>query len=415
MGYVLAIDQGTTSSRAILFDDAHAASSPRRRRSSRSTFPQSGWVEHDPADIWSTVAGTCRAAIERAGARRRATSPPSASPTSARRRWSGTARPASRSATPSSGRTGAPRRSAPSCAPPGHEAMITERTGLLLDPYFSGTKLKWLLDAHEGARERARARRAPVRHRRQLPDLEADRRPGARHRRHQRRAHAALQHPRRRAGTPRSARCSTCRWRCCRRCATAPPTSARPAPTSSARAIPILGVAGDQQAATVGQACFAPGMLKSTYGTGCFAVLNTGDDAGRAAATGCSTTIAYQLDGRPTYALEGSIFIAGAVVQWLRDGLKIIRARRRDAGAGRGRRPGPAALPRAGLHRPRRALLGPGLPRRDLRADPQLRPGRARPRRARERRLPDPRPRSRRCAPTGRAAAATPCCASTAA
>ena len=91
------------------------------------------------------------------------------------------------------------------------------------------------------------------------------------------------------------------------------------------REIPILGVAGDQQAATVGQACFAPGMMKSTYGTGCFALLNTGADAGRRRSNRLLTTIAYQLDGKPTYALEGSIFIAGAVVQWLRDGLKIIR------------------------------------------------------------------------------------------
>ena len=108
-----------------------------------------------------------------------------------------------------------------------------------------------------------------------------------RHRRHQRRAHPALRHPRAAPGTPRSASCSTSRWRCCPRSATAPPTSARPAPTCSAAPIPILGVAGDQQAATVGQACFAPGMLKATYGTGCFALLNTGDDAGAEPRTGC--------------------------------------------------------------------------------------------------------------------------------
>jgi hypothetical protein len=105
---------------------------------------------------------------------------------------------------------------------------------------------------------------------------------------------------------------------------TGAPISAPPTPRLFGAPIPILGVAGDQQAATLGQACFTPGMLKSTYGTGCFALLNTGD-APVESRTGCSTTIAYQLDGKPTYALEGSIFIAGAVVQWLRDGLKIIK------------------------------------------------------------------------------------------
>ena len=156
--------------------------------------------------------------------------------------------------------------------------------------------------------------------------------------------------------------------------------------------VPILGVAGDQQAATVGQACFAPGMLKSTYGTGCFAVLNTGTTP-VASRNRLLTTIAYQLDGKPTYALEGSIFVAGAVVQWLRDGLGIIRHAAETQRPRREGRPDPAPLPRPRLHRPRRPLLGPRLPRCDLRPDPQLRPRRARPRRPRERRLPDPRPR----------------------
>ena len=155
MAYVLAIDQGTTSSRAIVFDARHAASSPRRRRSSRSTSRSragssttrttSGRASPPPAAARSSAPGSAPAR-----------SPPSASPTSARRRWSGSARPAGRSAGRSSGRTAAP---APLCAElraAGHEAMVTAKTGLLLDPYFSGTKLKWLLDAHPGARERAR-------------------------------------------------------------------------------------------------------------------------------------------------------------------------------------------------------------------------------------------------------------------
>ena len=121
------------------------------------------------------------------------------------------------------------------------------------------------------------------------------------------------------------------------------------------REIPILGVAGDQQAATVGQACFAPGMMKSTYGTGCFALLNTGPTLveSRSRLLG---TIAYQLDGKPTYALEGSIFIAGAVVQWLRDGLKMIREAVRDPAPGRSRRP---VAGRGAGARLRRALARP--------------------------------------------------------
>jgi glycerol kinase len=121
------------------------------------------------------------------------------------------------------------------------------------------------------------------------------------------------------------------------------------------REIPILGVAGDQQAATIGQACFRPGMLKSTYGTGCFAVLNTGATP-VASKNRLLTTIAYQLDGKPTYALEGSIFIAGAVVQWLRDGLKIIRAAPETQPLAEAADPG-RTWSGAGLHRARRALL----------------------------------------------------------
>ena len=295
----------------------------------------------------------------------------------------------------------------------GHEAMVTARTGLLLDPYFSGTKLKWLLDAHAGARDRARRGELALRHRRQLPDLEADRR----------RACTPPTPP-----TPRG-RCSTtsttARWdpEICdlldiplamlpevRDCADDFGTTRA---DLFGRALPIAGVAGDQQAATVGQACFAPGMLKSTYGTGCFAVLNTGDapvasrnrllDHARLPARRQADLRARRLDLHRRRR--------GAVAARRPEGHP---QRRRDPRAGRGRRPGAAALPRARLHRPRRALLGPRLPRRDLRPHPQLGPGRARPRRARERRLPDPRPGSRRCAPTG-PAPPTPCCASTAA
>ncbi len=205
----------------------------------------------------------------------------------------------------------------------GLEATVTHRTGLLLDPYFSGTKVKWLLDHVEGARARAERgellfgtvdcyliwKLTGAAFTRPMPPT-----PPARCSTTSARA----------AGTTRSAAISAFPM------AILPEVRDCAADYGTTRAdlfgreIPILGVAGDQQAATVGQACFAPGMMKSTYGTGCFALLNTGD-ALVESRNRLLGTIAYRLDGRTTYALEGSIFIAGAVVQWLRDGLKIIR------------------------------------------------------------------------------------------
>ena len=289
---------------------------------------------------------------------------------------------------------------------------MTAKTGLLLDPYFSGTKLKWLLDAHEGARAMAREGRLLF----GTVDtwLIWKLSGGATHATDATNAARTLLYNIREGRWDEDI------------CALLDiPMEMLPEVGDSAgdfglaradlfgQAVRIMGVAGDQQAATVGQACFAPGMLKATYGTGCFAVLNTGSEPVMSR-NRLLTTIAYQLDGKPTYALEGSIFIAGAVVQWLRDGLEDHPARLRDPGARRGGRSGAAALSGARLHRPRRPLLGPRLPRRHLRAHPQLRAGGVRPRRARERRLPDPRPRrgdARRLA--GRRA--TPCSGWTAA
>ncbi len=144
-------------------------------------------------------------------------------------------------------------------------------------------------------------------------------------------------------------------------------------------AIPILGVAGDQQAATIGQACFERGMMKSTYGTGCFALLNTGTDMVRSK-NRLLTTIAYRLNGETTYALEGSIFIAGAAVPMVARRIEGNQARRRFRRAGGKGRSDAGGLSGAGLHRSRRAALGSGCPRRDLRADPQYRPCGNRPR-----------------------------------
>ncbi len=201
--------------------------------------------------------------------------------------------------------------------------MVTERTGLILDPYFSGTKLKWILDQAEGSRDRAA--RGELLFGTVDSYLVWKLTGGASHVTDATNAARTLLYNIREG-----------RWDADICALLDIPLAMLPEVRDSAaefgmtradlfgREIPILGIAGDQQAATVGQACFEPGMLKSTYGTGCFALLNTGDTL-VTSQNRLLSTIAYQLDGKPTYALEGSIFIAGAVVQWLRDGLKIIR------------------------------------------------------------------------------------------
>ncbi len=321
MTHILAIDQGTTSTRAILFDAAL-----RPVASSQKEFPQfyprPGWVEHDPSDLWSSVAATARAAIEKAGIA--ATSIAAIGITNQRETtliWDRA--------------TGQPihpaivwqdRRTADTCADlkaAGHEPMITARTGLLLDPYFSGTKIKWLLDHVDGAR--ARAARGELAFGTVDTWLIWNLTGGKVHATDATNASRTLIYDIGKGAWD----ADICRLLDIpmsllpqvKDCA-APFGVTRP--DLFGREIPILGVAGDQQAATVGQACFQPGMMKSTYGTGCFALLNTGADR-VPSKNRLLTTIAYQLDGKPTYALEGSIFIAGAVVQWLRDGLKIIR------------------------------------------------------------------------------------------
>jgi glycerol kinase len=285
-------------------------------------FPRSGWVEHDPADIWSTTASVCRGAVERAGL---APADIAAIGITNQREttvvWDRA--------------TGQPlhnaivwqdRRTADRCAAlraEGLEPVVTARTGLLLDPYFSATKLAWILDHVDGARARAakgeilfgtidcfliwkltggvvHATDATNAARTMLYNI------------HEGRWDAEIC---RHLDIPMAMLPEV------RDCAADFGTTR---PDLFGRPIPILGCAGDQQAATIGQACFTPGMVKSTYGTGCFALLNTGTTA-VASRNRMLTTIAYQFDGQPTYALEGSIFIAGAVVQWLRDGLKIIR------------------------------------------------------------------------------------------
>ncbi|MBT2130007.1 glycerol kinase GlpK [Aliiroseovarius lamellibrachiae] len=321
MKHVLSIDQGTTSTRAILFDETlqPVASS---QEEFQQIYPNSGWVEHAPDDLWATTAGTCRAVIERAGID--AQDIVSIGITNQRETtivWNKT--------------TGQPvynaivwqdRRTADYCKSlrdAGYADMFADRTGLLIDPYFSSTKLKWVLDNVEGAR--AQAQRGELLFGTVDSFLIWKLTGGRVHATDATNAARTMLYDIRKG-----------RWSQTICDLFDIPMSMLPEVRDSAadfgltrpdlfgRAIPILGVAGDQQAATIGQACFEPGMLKATYGTGCFALLNTGDVPVQSQ-NRLLTTIAYQLDGKPTYALEGSIFIAGAVIQWLRDGLKIIR------------------------------------------------------------------------------------------
>lgn len=320
MGCILAIDQGTTSSRAILFNENMEICGSAQQEFQQH-FPQSGWVEHEPDDIWNSVVSTCRDAVKRAGVDVKDI----AGIGITNQRETVVVWDAKTGETVHRAIVWQDRRSSGICADlraSGHEPMIAERTGLLLDPYFSGTKLKWLLDNIEGLR--ARADRGELRFGTVDSYLIWRMTNGASHVTDATNAARTLLYNIRDG-----------RWDAEICDLMGVPMSMLPEVRDCAsdfgladsallgREIPVLGVAGDQHAATLGQACFEPGMLKSTYGTGCFALLNTGDKlvTSRNRLLG---TIAYQLDGRTTYALEGSIFMAGAVVQWLRDGLGII-------------------------------------------------------------------------------------------
>ncbi len=320
-GYVLAIDQGTTSSRAIIFNADFAVKGVGQQEFAQH-FPRSGWVEHDAEDLWRTTLETARIALAEGGL---SAGDLSAIGITNQREtvvlWDReTGEPVHRAI------VWQDRRTADLCAnlkADGHEPSITQKTGLLLDPYFSGTKLAWLLDNVPGARQRA------VEGKLAFGTVDSfliwRLTGGARH------------------VTDATNAARTLLYNIREGCWDADilallniPDSVLPEVLDSAAdfgatktdlfgaSVPILGVAGDQQAATVGQACFAPGMLKSTYGTGCFALLNTGEEP-VLSRNRLLTTIAYQLDGKPTYALEGSIFVAGAAIQWLRDGLAVMQ------------------------------------------------------------------------------------------
>jgi glycerol kinase len=319
--HILAIDQGTTSTRAIVFDRKLTPKGSGQKEF-KQYFPKSGWVEHDAEEIWKSVLLTCKQAFAKAKVKPQAIA--AIGITNQRETvilWDR--------------KTGKPvhkaivwqdRRTSDTCAEmkaAGLEALFTAKTGLLLDPYFSGTKLTWLLDNIKGAREKAECGELAFG---TIDSFLIWRLTGGK-------VHAT---DATNASRTLLYNIHSGTWDAeLLRLLNIPPSLLPEVKDCAADygvtdkklfgvAIPIGGVAGDQQAATIGQACFKPGMMKSTYGTGCFALLNTGDRA-VTSHNRLLTTVAYQLDGKRTYALEGAIFIAGAAVQWLRDGLKLVK------------------------------------------------------------------------------------------
>ncbi|NKC14750.1 MAG: glycerol kinase GlpK [Gammaproteobacteria bacterium] len=312
---ILAVDQGTTSTRAMVFNTAGRSIAQAQVELAQS-YPEGGWVEHDPEAIWQATLAVGRQAVKRAGGAVQAIGITNQRETTIV--WERA--------------TGKPiypaivwqdRRTAPACAALAeHAEVITQKTGLLLDPYFSGTKVAWILDHVPDARRRAEAGELAFG---TVDSYLVWKLTGGR-------VHA----------TDATNASRTLLFDIHRQCwddemlgLLEVPGAMLPQVRDSAddygvalpqwfgRGVPIAGVAGDQQAAAVGQACFEPGMVKSTYGTGCFAMMNTGAQAALSRHK-LLTTVAYRLDGAVTYALEGSIFVAGAAVQWLRDGLGII-------------------------------------------------------------------------------------------
>ena len=320
-GYILAIDQGTTSTRAVLFD-CNLKIVSLAQQDFDQHFPKSGWVEHSPEDLFTSTLATCREVLKKANLT--AADIASIGITNQRETtvlWDPD--------------TGEPihnaivwqdRRAADLCEElkvDGHEKMVVDRTGLLIDSYFSGNKINWVLKNIEGAREKARSGKLI------FGTVETwiiwRLTGGAVHATDATNASRTMMYDiRKGCWDPELLQLLEI------------PSSILPIVKDSSAdfgetlpeffdgPIKIGGAIGDQQSAAVGQACFTPGMMKSTYGTGCFALLNTGETMVRSQ-NRLLTTVAYQLDGKPSYALEGSIFIAGAVVQWLRDGLKIIK------------------------------------------------------------------------------------------
>ncbi len=318
--HILAIDQGTTSSRAILFDEQMHAIAVAQQEFTQ-IYPQNGWVEHDPEEIWKSVLKVCREVLEKA--RQQGIRVVTIGISNQRETtliWER--------------KTGKPiynaivwqdRRTAELCTQlktAGHEKRVAETTGLLLDPYFSATKLQWILDHVVGAREKAAAGKLAFG---TIDSFLLWRLTGGR-------SHAT---DATNASRTMLFNIHQQQWDHQLLELFNIPASILPEVKDCAAdfgftdaglfetSLPITGIAGDQQSAAIGQACLDPGMIKSTYGTGCFVLLNTGTQAVRSE-NRLLTTIAYRIAGQTHYAIEGSIFIAGAAVQWLRDGIKLI-------------------------------------------------------------------------------------------
>ena len=319
--YILALDQGTTSSRAIVFDNNGTIISQAQQEFEQH-FPQPGWVEHDPVDIWSTQAAVAKQAINSNGL-----SPQKIAAigiTNQRETvvvWDRhTSEPVYNAIVWQDKRTS---NYCDELKEKGYQDMVREKTGLVIDSYFSGTKVRWILDHVEGARQRAEA-----------GDLLMGTidswliwkfTNGTTHVTDVSNASRTLLY-----------NINTMDWDDDLLELLSIPKRMLPEVKQSSEVyghtnsvfadvkIPIAGIAGDQQAALFGQMCTKKGMVKNTYGTGCFMLMNIGDKP-TLSKNKLLTTVAWKIDGKTTYAFEGSIFIAGAVVQWLRDGLKMIR------------------------------------------------------------------------------------------
>ncbi|MGY0399817.1 MAG: glycerol kinase GlpK [Ostreibacterium sp.] len=318
--YILAIDQGTTSSRAIIFDENFNVVASDQMEFTQY-FPSSGLVEHNANEIWETVVTTCKNAMQKANVK----STKIAGIGISNQRETAVIWDKNTDIPIHNAIVWQDKRTSQYCAElkkKGAEPDVTKKTGLLLDPYFSATKVKWLLDNVQGARARANQGEllfgtidtfvlwkltGGKSHKTDATNASRTLLYNIHENDWDEELLALFDVPR--EILPQVEDCAADFGESIADLFEAP--------------IPILGMAGDQHAAMLGQACFEPGMLKSTYGTGCFAMLNTGKEAIHSK-NKMLTTIAYRLNGQTTYALEGSIFIAGAAVQWLRDGLKII-------------------------------------------------------------------------------------------
>ena len=318
--YIIAIDQGTSSSRVVIFDRSGQKVAVAQEEFPQ-IYPQPGWVEHDPEAIWSSVVSVVRRVMQEGGvAVDRLAALGITNQRETTLLWDRQTGQCLHNAI-----VWQDRRTADTCArlrAEGHEQAVIERTGLRLDPYFSATKLAWLLDNVEGARALANRGRLAfgtvdtfliwrlTEGRAHLTDATNASRTGLFNIHEQRWDQSLLEL----YSIPESVLPEV------RDCAADFGTTAKDA---IGIAVPIRGVAGDQQAALIGQAGFSPGITKSTYGTGCFVIANTGSEP-VASSNQLLTTVAYRLNGEVTYGLEGSLFVAGSALQWLRDGIKII-------------------------------------------------------------------------------------------